>query len=145
MTYSRSRRRAVGLSMALAVGLMSAGTANAQPVPGKPISIRVGDLGAFQTPRANVQATPQPQPIRRSLETLDYASLVSNDTQPRPPRRRSVGRRIVGGALGGVGGFFAGGILGAKIDGDCGGCDDPGLIGAPIGAAVGAILGAKFF
>ena len=150
MTYSRSRRRAVGLSMALAVGLMSAGTANAQQVPGKAISIRVSNVGAFQTPRADVQATPQPQPIRRSLETLDYASLVSNDTQqPPPPRRRSVGRRIIGGALGGVGGFFAGGILGAKIDGDCGGCDDPGfkgaLIGAPIGAAVGAILGAKFF
>ncbi len=34
------------------------------------------------------------------------------------------------------------------IDGDCGGCDDPGLkgalIGAPIGAAAGGILGAMF-
>jgi len=48
-----------------------------------------------------------------------------------------------------LGGFFAGGYIGAKSEGDCGGCDDPGLkgavIGAPIGAVVGGILGAKFF
>ena len=45
-------------------------------------------------------------------------------------------------------GFFTGGYLGAAIDGDCGGCDDPGLkgalIGAPIGAVTGGILGGKF-
>ena len=60
-----------------------------------------------------------------------------------------MGRKILGGALGAFGGFFAGGYLGAMIDGECGGCDDPGLkgavIGAPIGAVVGGILGAKFF
>jgi hypothetical protein len=64
-------------------------------------------------------------------------------------RRRSPGRIVLGASLGAVGGFFAGGYLGAKIDGDCGGCDDPGfkgfLIGAPIGAIVGGILGGKFF
>jgi hypothetical protein len=55
---------------------------------------------------------------------------------------------VAGAAVGAVGGFFAGGYLGAIIDGDCGGCDDPGLkgalIGAPIGAAAGGILGGKF-
>jgi hypothetical protein len=64
-------------------------------------------------------------------------------------RQRSVGRKIVGGILGGVGGFFGGGYLGAAIEGDRCNCDDPGLmgalIGAPIGATVGAILGVKFF
>jgi hypothetical protein len=63
-----------------------------------------------------------------------------------PPRRRSVGRRILGGAALGAAGFFGGGYLGARIEGDCNGCDDPGLkgalIGAPIGAAVGAVVGA---
>ena len=53
-------------------------------------------------------------------------------------------KRTFAGIAGGVAGFFAGGIIGAKIEGDCT-CDDPGLlgavIGAPIGAAVGAIVG----
>ena len=66
---------------------------------------------------------------------------------PRAPRERSGWRKVGGAAAGGVGGFFLGGFLGAKIDGPCD-CDDPGfkgfLIGAPIGAIVGAILGAHF-
>ena len=63
-------------------------------------------------------------------------------------RQRGVGRIVAGAAVGAAGGFFAGGYLGAWIDGDCGGCDDPGfkgaLIGAPIGAVAGGILGGKF-
>ena len=66
-----------------------------------------------------------------------------------PKRERSTTRKVFGAALAGTAGFFAGGYLGAIIDGDCGGCDDPGfkgaLIGAPIGAAVGVVLGALFF
>ena len=64
-------------------------------------------------------------------------------------RRRSPGRIVLGASLGAVGGFFAGGYLGAKIDGDCGGCDDPGfmgfLIGAPIGAVIGGLLLGRYF
>lgn len=63
-------------------------------------------------------------------------------------RERSLGRKILGGAIGGVGGFFGGAYLGAAIEGDRCNCDDPGLMGAligmPIGALVGAILGVKF-
>jgi hypothetical protein len=59
-----------------------------------------------------------------------------------------VGRRIAGAAIGAVGGAFAGGYLGAAIDGDCGGCDDPGfkgfLIGFPVGGVVGGVLGGLF-
>ena len=61
---------------------------------------------------------------------------------------RSTKRVIAGAIAGGVGGFFAGGFLGAHIEGDSCDCDDPGvrsfLIGAPIGAVAGGILGAKF-
>ena len=61
---------------------------------------------------------------------------------------RGPGRIVAGAAVGATAGFFAGGYLGSWIDGDCGGCDDPGLkgalIGAPIGAVVGGIFGGKF-
>lgn len=63
-------------------------------------------------------------------------------------RVRSKKRIIAGAIAGGVGGFFAGGFLGAHIEGDRCDCDDPGvrgfLIGAPIGAIAGGISGAKF-
>jgi hypothetical protein len=53
-------------------------------------------------------------------------------------------KRAVGGLVGGVGGFMVGGLVGSKLEPSCG-CDDPGLreflIGAPIGAALGAIAG----
>lgn len=65
-----------------------------------------------------------------------------------PRARRSLRTRIVGGIVGGAGGFFAGGYLGAAIEGDRCNCDDPGLkgalIGMPIGAAVGAWAGQRW-
>src|SRR5262245_3555263 len=69
-------------------------------------------------------------------------------SQRRQNDRRSVTRVVLGAAAGAAGGFFAGGYIGAAIDGDCGGCDDPGfkgfLIGAPIGAVAGGIAGGKW-
>ena len=67
----------------------------------------------------------------------------------RPGARARSKRRVIAGAIiGSVGGFFAGGSLGAHIEGDRCNCDDPGvrgfLIGAPIGAVAGGIVGAKF-
>ena len=59
-------------------------------------------------------------------------------------RKGRVAKKVVGAIAGGVGGFFLGGVLGAKLEPNCG-CDDPGLkgflIGAPIGAVAGAVLG----
>src|SRR5437868_6905535 len=42
--------------------------------------------------------------------------------------RRSVGERIGLIALGALGGFYAGGMIGSKLEPDCR-CDDPGLKG----------------
>ncbi len=107
-------------------------------------------------PAAAVPArTPPPAPIRHSVRTFDYGDLVppgaagASLQAASSGRRRSVGRRILGGAIGATAGFFAGGYLGAAIEGDRCHCDDPGLkgvlIGAPIGAVTGGILGALFF
>jgi hypothetical protein len=61
---------------------------------------------------------------------------------------RGLGRKVLGAIVGAAGGFFAGGYLGAAIEGDRCHCDDPGLkgavIGAPIGAAAGGILGWRY-
>ena len=145
--------RVVRRAMVLSVAVALAGVVTARDVHAQTTSERVltpVSRGSFPAaPQAEVPGLPQPGSIRRSLERLDYKSLTLEEVQAQPPCRRPVGRKILGGALGAVGGFFAGGYIGAKIDGDCGGCDDPGflgaVIGAPIGAVVGGILGAKFF
>ena len=81
------------------------------------------------------------------------AARFNRDSAPTPqqqiaPPNRSTQRKILGSIVGATAGFFAGGYLGAWIDGECGGCDDPGLkgalIGAPVGAVAGGILGYKF-
>jgi hypothetical protein len=86
----------------------------------------------------------------RQVQTRsDAPALLTAQTQTAARQeRRSVGRVILGAAVGTVGGFFAGGYLGAKIEGNDCNCDDPGfkgfLIGAPIGAVAGGILGGLF-
>ena len=95
------------------------------------------------------------QPIRDSLSRVDYGRIAgqrvtsASAQSAASGRKRSVARRILGGAIGATGGLFAGGYLGAAIEGDRCNCDDPGLmgalIGAPVGAVTGGILGALFF
>jgi len=96
------------------------------------------------------------QPIRDSLSKVDYGRIAGErvtgafaQTSAASGRKRSVARRVLGGAIGATGGLFAGGYLGAVIEGDRCNCDDPGLmgalIGAPVGAVTGGILGALFF
>jgi hypothetical protein len=75
------------------------------------------------------------------------ASAVSSQQPAFPghPAGRTQGeRRVWGAVVGGLVGFVAGGLIGAAIDRHCA-CDDPGLkgfiVGAPIGAVGGAVLG----
>lgn len=119
---------------AMALALACPGAALAGPPPASPIHDSVARLAAGPPETTSVEMAQQPP--------------AYPGAPPAQPRPRSVTRKILGGVAGGVGGFFLGGYLGAKIEGDRCNCDDPGftgfLIGLPIGAGVGAVLGAKF-
>jgi len=84
-------------------------------------------------------------PVAGGPAAVARPQMVGNKGALNRSRGNRVGRAIAGAAVGAVGGAFAGGYLGAAIDGDCGGCDDPGfkgfLIGFPIGGVVGGVLG----
>jgi hypothetical protein len=86
-------------------------------------------------------------PGTRLVMRSDWFLQVPTSTRS-GARARSKRRIVAGAIIGSVGGFFAGGFLGAHIEGDRCNCDDPGvrgfLIGAPIGAVGGGIVGAKF-
>jgi hypothetical protein len=148
----RSRREQARMAGLLpvavaAVVLLSASTARAEMLL-RPDAIQVVTPVIPRATAPTALASQQPLSIRRSIEKLDVA-LATTAVQAQSSRRRSVGRKVLGGAVGAVGGLFAGGFIGAKIEGDSCHCDDPGLmgalIGAPIGAIVGGILGATFF
>ena len=82
--------------------------------------------------------------ILRSASKTDPLSQSAPSAQP----HRGVRKAIAGGVLGGVLGFWGGGMIGAKLEGPCH-CDYPGfhgfIVGAPVGSIIGAIVGAKFF
>lgn len=129
--------------------------------PGSGLVARGGGPDARPTPSATSRLmaaalTPAPVTgIRRAIRTVDYAGIavvqrkVAAAHASTARRQRSIGRKVLGGVIGAVGGFFAGGFLGAAIEGDGCHCDDPGLkgflIGAPVGAVTGGILGATLF
>lgn len=93
-------------------------------------------------------------PLRTPLGPSALERTRTSDREDQSPttgasqERRGVGRTVLGGVVGAVGGFFAGGFTGAAIEGQGCHCDDPGLkgfmIGAPIGALAGGIAGAKW-
>lgn len=135
-------------------GVASPGGAT-QPNPGQ----LVGGGGEGEPPLLWA-APPEPastlgRSIRRSLDAAAISGLVLSRSEPVPRkasadgRQRSTGRKVLGAAIGAVGGFFGGGFLGAAIEGDRCDCDDPGLkgflVGAPVGAVTGGVLGAFYF
>lgn len=115
------------LAASLALAFLSTGV-SAQAVESRPATGIRASIAAVQFD-ANPQTRWTP-PLK----------LPREDT-PQPSR---TGRKIAGGLIGGVGGFFAGAWIGGTLDQNCN-CDDPGwrgvLIGAPVGAIVGAITG----
>jgi hypothetical protein len=121
-------------------------------------------IAALLAAPASAAADPAEGPIAASAARLAEVEMLTAPAAAEPeahepqsdragaqdePRRRSGWWRVLGGAAGGAAGFFGGALIGARIDGDCNGCDDPGLkgaiIGAPVGAAVGAVIGSVYF
>ena len=112
-------------------------------------------LGTFVPGIAHAQSSGEiaPSPsIRRSIATLRTGSDSVSVRKPfgalqatGSGRQRSTARKVAGLAIGAVGGFYGGAYLGAFIEGDRCECDDPGLLGAPIGGVIGAIVGFKYF
>jgi hypothetical protein len=96
---------------------------------------------AFRTPKQRAGSI-------LPIDARFYRSWTPEAQNTPAPATRSTKRKVLGSIVGAAAGFFAGGYIGASIDGECGGCDDPGLkgalIGAPIGAVAGGVLGYKF-
>jgi hypothetical protein len=88
-------------------------------------NVAVASVSADANPRVHSIANSQPR--------------ITQQTRLRPGPRK-----VAGAVVGVVGGFFAGGLVGASLDRNCR-CDDPGLqgfvVGAPIGAIAGGVLG----
>ena len=156
-TRASKGARLTALAVTVATALcLNEGTASAQAgvnsVARAPGSVEVG-LVERRRGIAGEDGPGTRQPIRDSLR-IDYGPLTrqaATGTSVQaavPAPKRSVAKRILGGAVGATGGFFAGFYLGAAIEGDRCECDDPGFLGALIGAPVGAvtrgILGSMF-
>ncbi len=146
---SRLSLRTALLAVYVLLVLGGAGSATAQTQPDRQAAVsRSSLLERIDAPR------PLASLLTSSLATRAYEPSLLTRTPQAPViekggrRERSIGRKILGASIGALGGFFGGGYLGAAIEGDRCHCDDPGLkgavIGAPIGAAVGGILGFNF-
>ena len=143
----RMKNYVTTLAIALTLALPQAAVADAE-ASGPAIGFRPLAVTFDVNPDALTQ-----RPVKGARAATLLA--VRPDTSLQPPastqrggRGRSKKRIVAGAIVGSVGGFFAGGFLGAHIEGDRCDCDDPGvqgfLIGAPIGALAGGIFGARF-
>lgn len=112
--------------------LLCGSVATAQTVPVSAPAVKASRISVNSAIRDAVAGEKAAAPVRhRAVQT-----------KPRTIRQKSVGALV-----GAIAGFFIGGHTAAALEPDCR-CDDPGLngwiIGAPLGAIAGGILGAKF-
>ena len=111
-------------------------------------SVLIVLLAASSVVRAEGPTGPPVTNIRASIDNVRF-DLPSPQPRLRPPHARfqqqhkpmSTATKITVGFVGAFLGMFAGGAIGAALQPSCS-CDDPGLTGFMIGAPVGAVLGA---
>lgn len=140
----------------LALLAAAAGTARAQAVDETATSRMSGravqgdcSILLKSTPRGTLTWSCVEPAALQSPTAAGYAGARASSRESTTARAdRSTASKVFGALVGATGGFFAGGYLGATIEGNSCHCDDPGLkgavIGAPIGAVVGGILGGMF-
>jgi hypothetical protein len=139
------------LLLILCIGFAPAPAAAQQPVRlhdssgvSRPLGIALPDAAKSERQRGWMTSAK----FTADTDVTRAARAQSAQTAPGARSSRGATRIVLGVIVGATGGFFAGGYLGAAIEGDRCHCDDPGLkgalIGAPIGAVVGGILGGRY-
>jgi hypothetical protein len=152
MQTASARRLAGRAATALAVMLtaVAAQAQSANPRVNPPLkeaidAVRGTDLGSGAAQGLALRLDTWEWPTEHAVATLParpYSPSPRLTQQPaRDSRSARIAKRIVGGVVGGGGGFLVGGLVGSKLEPSCG-CDDPGLRGFLIGAPIGAVLGA---
>jgi hypothetical protein len=128
----------IGALLVSGAGLpLDSETVKTATVTGSSVERMADPPARLKLPRDLIDA--QPQPLWRA-ETASEAQATSG-------RRSSTVAKVIGVAVGVVGGFYAGGMTGFYLAQDKHADDDgvSGLrgvvIGAPIGAAVGGVVG----
>ncbi len=130
---------AIGMAMLAAVAGAPPGsvTVAATTVTGSSIEHRAPPLPRLKLPRDLVLEPPQSR----------WRAEGARRSQAATARPSSTAAKVIGLAVGGVGGFYGGAMLGFHLAQDKNADDDgvSGLrgvvIGAPVGAAVGALIG----
>jgi len=136
----RSARTAFVL---LIVVTVSAAHADAQTAGKHAIAPGIWNAALASIEAGRLQPGDWPAPAGKTDQLARAAESRSRQSFARSPRHRGA-EKAMGAIAGALGGFLAGGLIGASLDRHCG-CDDPGVngfvIGAPIGAIAGGVLG----
>ena len=154
---SRSYRRTATVCVTLSIILTYGGPGFAQTLDVGPIREaleRSAAASALSVGSTTVlQATPETvagvDPVETIGETVSPQMLNPPLRRASPPLPRSragkTARQIGAAVIGSIGGMMVGGRVGAALEGKSCACDDPGLkgflVGAPVGMAIGAVLG----
>jgi hypothetical protein len=133
-----------GVILGVALMVSSTGVPAASPAaPGALVPARF----AFTLRQAGAMQQASPRPILDEQSRDVWRSASFQPAQAKPAKRFSKSDRIIATIAGGVGGWFGGAMIGYYSTANFDNPDDDTsglkgvMIGAPIGGAVGAILG----
>jgi hypothetical protein len=134
----RSARTAFALLIVLTVSASRADAQGArEPVVAHGIwNAAMASMAAEEHEPAHTHNQSQPAADRQRFD----AARARPRRFSQPARMKTGPRRTLGAVLGAFGGLFAGGLIGASLDRNCG-CDDPGVRGFMLGAEFGAVAG----